>query len=166
MPVFSFRCLISFTLSWASFVHSLSLVLETKEDNQLWHSEQLQQGLFIWKGERAIFSWASSGVWFSRWNAGTLRYNSSPFFMRKRVSYGMLLEFDSLGFKKKKKQHTILQWFALSVGFGTDPSSSLEVALVNNLLTNSSLRDVSTVTVSAISELRLHANAWGSPDKV
>lgn len=64
-----------------------------------------------------------------------------------------------------KIQHTPVM--LLCQHFGTDPSSSLKLYwLTSCWQAQASLRDVSTVTVSAVFELRLHANSWDGPDKL
>lgn len=70
MPIFSLGRLISFTLPWTSFVHSLRMivVLETEEDSVSCGILNNCSRALHPEGGRAIFSWASSGGWFS-WRA-------------------------------------------------------------------------------------------------
>lgn len=67
MPVFSSGCLISFILPWSSFVHSLrmTVVLDTEEDSVSCGVLNNCSRTLHLEGGKTIFSWASSGGWFS-----------------------------------------------------------------------------------------------------
>lgn len=114
-------------------------------------------GLFIQKEEEPFFLGTLWGL-VQLESCWTLRYNLNPFFTRKGVR--LVRHCLSLTvYASTKIQHTPVM--LLCQRFGTDPSSSLKLCwLTSCWQAQASLRDVSTVTVSAVFELRLHANSW------